>query len=141
MRGYVDANVILRFITGDPPEMAAHSAALFRSVENGDTVLLVDEIVIAEVVWVLESFYHYKASDIAPVVREFLLQEGVEAEGKAIILEALSLYETRSVDFADALIAAQMHKRGIEHIFSFDAHFDRIPGVRRIVPGSSDCGE
>lgn len=132
---YVDANVILRFLTGDPPDMADRAAALFGVVERGELRLIVDTIVLAEVVWVLQSFYHYRPAEIAPVIREFLLQDGIEAEDKDVLLQALSLYEAKNVDFADALVAARMQKRGIAEIFSFDEHFDRLPGVQRKTPG------
>lgn len=107
-QGYVDANVILRFLTGDPPPMAERAALLFQAVEQGELQLMVDPIVLAEVVWVLQSFYRYRPAEIAPIMREFLLQDGIEAEEKDILLQALSLYEFRNVDFADALVAARM---------------------------------
>lgn len=132
---YVDANVILRFLTGDPPHMAEQAAALFGAVERGELRIIVDTIVLAEVVWVLQSFYRYRPIEIAPVLRELLLQDGIEAEDQDVLLQALSLYELKNVDFADALVAARMQKRGPAEIFSFDEHFDRLPGVRRRVPG------
>ncbi len=84
-------------------------------------------------------FYHYRPAEIAPVVREFLLQDGIEAEDKALLLQALSLYEAKNVDFADALVAARMQERGVAEIFSSDKHFDRLPGVRRRVPGEESA--
>ncbi len=33
-RAYVDANVILRFLTGDPPDIAAQSKALIRHFDR-----------------------------------------------------------------------------------------------------------
>lgn len=134
-QGYMDANVILRFLTGDPPQMAERAASLFRAVEQGELRLIVEPIVLTEVVWVLQSFYHYRPAQIAPVLREFLGQYGIEAEDKDIMLHALSLYESKNVDFADALVAARMLRRGVTQIFSFDEHFERLPGIRRLVPG------
>ncbi len=134
-RAYVDANVVLRFLTGDPPPMAEQAAALFQAVEQGKLRLVLDTIVLAEVVWVLQSFYRYRPSEIAPVLREFLLQDGIEAEEKDVLFQALSFYEMKNVDFADALVAARMQKRRVEQIFSFDEHFDRLPGIRRVAPG------
>lgn len=136
-RAYVDANVILRFLVGDPPEMAEQSARLFQAVEDGTVSLVVDEIVVAEVVWVLASYYHHTAREIAPVLRTFLLQEGIEARERDTLLLALSLYDTENVDFADALLAARMRARGIQDLFSFDKHFDRLEGIRRISPGAA----
>jgi predicted nucleic acid-binding protein len=75
-------------------------------------------------------------ADIATILRDFLLQDGIQAEEKITLLQALTLYETKNIDFADALIAARMQERGIERVFSFDAHFDRVPGIQRVVPGA-----
>ncbi|MBC7227772.1 MAG: PIN domain-containing protein, partial [Thermoflexales bacterium] len=65
-RAYVDANVILRFLTSDPPDMAEQAAALFERVEQENLRLVLDPIVLAEVVWVLQSFYRYRPAEIAP---------------------------------------------------------------------------
>jgi predicted nucleic acid-binding protein len=133
--GYVDANIILRFLTGDPPDMAQDAARLFQAVEDEHVTLIVDDIVVAETVWVLRSFYHHPVADIATVLRDFLLQDGIKAEEKMTLLQALTLYETKNIDFADALIAARMQERGAERVFSFDTHFDRVAGIQRITPG------
>ena len=135
IKGYVDTNVILRFLVNDPPDMAEEAARLFQAVAEGQVTLVVDAIVIAEVVWVLSSFYKHPVSDIATALRDFLLQEGIEAEEKNALLHALTLYETKNVDFADALVAARMQKHGIQCVFSFDTHFDRLPGIYRTSPG------
>lgn len=130
-RAYVDANVILRFLTGDPPEMAAQARALFEAAERGEMALLVDEIVIAEVVWVLQSFYRHPPVEIGRVLQELLAREWLEAEDKPGLFAALSLFAERNVDFADALVAVHMGQRGVGEIYSFDQRFDRLPGVAR----------
>lgn len=134
-RAYVDTNVILRFLTGDPPDLAAQARSLFDAVERGEVTLVVDEIVVAEVVWVLHSFYGYPPREIARVVRELLSHEGLQAEDKSGLLTALSLFAEKGVDFADALVAVHMGRQGIQKIFSFDRHFDHLPGIIRQSPG------
>jgi len=134
-RAYVDANVILRFLTGEPPDMAAQARALFDAVERGEITLLIDEIVIAETVWVLHSFYGYPNRDIARVIQELLSHSGLEAGDKPGLLAALSLFADKNIDFADALVAVHMGKQGEQEIFSFDHHFDRLPGIIRRSPG------
>ena len=52
MSTFVDTNVLIRHLTGDPPDMAA---AATRFLAEADDLLVVD-LVIAEVVYVLESF-------------------------------------------------------------------------------------
>lgn len=135
-RAYVDANVILRFLTGDPPDMAAQAQALFLAVEQGQITLVIDAIVVAETVWVLQSFYGYPPQAIARVLQDLLSHNGLEAEDKPGLLAALSLFADKNIDFADALVAVHMGQRGVPEIFSFDRHFDRLPGLIRRTPGA-----
>lgn len=69
----IDANIIFRFITKDPPEMAEASRNLFRQAETGEVKLIILTITIAEVAWVLESFYEYPKIQIAETISNFLL--------------------------------------------------------------------
>ena len=132
---YVDANVIVRLITDDPPDMAKQAAALFARVDCGEVRLVVDSIVVAETVWVLSSFYGFSPEQIGPVLREFLVGDGIESEEKTELLRALILYEEKNVDFADALLTVKMMKHGVTEVYSFDEHFDRMESIRRVQPG------
>jgi predicted nucleic-acid-binding protein len=53
--------------------------------------LVIDEIVVAETVWVLKSFYGYPNQDIARIVWKLLSHESLEADDKPGLLAALSL--------------------------------------------------
>lgn len=44
------------------------------------------------------------------------------------------LRDTRGISARDAVHAAVMLNNGIEWIASFDRHFDRIPGIKRLEP-------
>lgn len=132
---YVDANVILRFLSGDPPDMAAQERSLFEAVERGEVTLWIDEIVLAEVVWVLHSFYQHGPERISCVLQELLSHKGIETEDKPGLLAALTLFADRNIDFTDALVAVHMGRRGIQEIVSFDRHFDHLPGIIRQQPG------
>lgn len=135
-RAYVDANVILRLVTGDPPDMADAAETVFRLVDDGELELHVEPVVIAESVWVLSSFYGFSPAEIAPVLRAFLVGDGIIANDKDALLEALQLYEDRNVDFVDALLAISMSASGVSNVYSFDTHFDRLDGVTRLKPGA-----
>lgn len=134
-RAYVDTNVILRFLTGDPPDLAAQARGLFDLVEQSELTLIIDEIVVAETVWVLQSFYGYSNHEIAQVVQELLSHDGLQADDKPGLLTALSFFADKNVDFADALVAVHMGQRSVQDIFSFDRHFDRLSGIIQRSPG------
>ena len=133
-RAYVDANVIVRLITGDPPEMADSAARLFQSVDQGALELVLDEVVLAETVWVLSSFYGFSADEIAPILGTLLANDGIVSNEKMELLQALALYEKKNIDFVDALVAVRMLKHGIPEIYSFDKHFDRLKSIQRLQP-------
>ena len=131
---YVDAIVILRLLTGDPPDLAERAARLFGLVDEGQVELVVDPIVIAETVWVLSSFYGFSAAQIAPLLQAFLVSDGITCDGKTELLQALALYEDKNIDFLDAFLAVKMANRGVRDVYSFDKHFDRLASVRRVEP-------
>ena len=65
---WVDANVLLRFLTGEPPQLAERALRLIQRAEQGEITLRLSPIVVAEVVWVLSSFYRYSRAQIAEVL-------------------------------------------------------------------------
>lgn len=130
----VDANVVLRYLTGEPPDQAARAVRLFHAVADGELTVLLDEIVAAEVVWTLGSFYRVAKDEIVAALRDLLAADGVASHEKPTLLAALAIYGERNVKFIDALLAARMLASGRLEIWSFDRDFDRVPGIRRVEP-------
>jgi predicted nucleic acid-binding protein len=131
-RLWVDANVVVRFLTGDPPEMAERSAKLMAKAETGEVVLVLSSLVVAEVIWVLKSFCRYPFADIAGVVIPLISADGVETEDREIMVEAIELALGKNVDFIDAVLALKAARQQ-ESVCSFDEHFKRLP-AHRVVP-------
>lgn len=129
---WVDANVVLRFITGEPPEMASQALALMARAEKGEICLRLSPLVLAEIIWVLHSFYKFSRREIADVLISFINAEGVQAENHALVRQALQDMAEKNVDFADAYLAAvaRAHKEGV---CSFDNDFERL-GVKWVAP-------
>lgn len=122
---WVDANVILRFLTGDPPKMAARALELMKRAEKGDIGLRVSHLIVAEIVWVLSSFYRYAKSQIAEILISFLSSDGIFVESSALLIQALQDMAEQNVDFIDAYLAA-LARTQEEGICSFDNDFDRL---------------
>jgi predicted nucleic acid-binding protein len=125
----VDANVLLRFLTGEPESMAERAARLMRRAEDGEVLLILSPLVVAEMVWVLKSFYRRSASDIADALVPLLSADGLEVEDREILLRAIELARDKNVDFADAVLALQAVRNG-EEVCSFDeTDFRRLPAT------------
>ncbi len=132
---WVDTNVIVRYLLDEQSDQAESATRLFRRAGAGQVTLTVDDIIVAEAVWTLRSYYRMSRSDIAEALSEFVSADGIDCRDGAVVLRALVLFRERNVDFADALLCARMLDEGDVEVYSFDRDFDRIDGVRRLEPG------
>ena len=132
---FIDANVILRYLTKAPPAMAEASLNIFNEARNGKISLLIIPITVAETVWVLESFYGYSKQQIAETMTQFLMCEGLVVESLDLLIGSLSLYHEKNLDFADAVLAVTALRNGPKMVYSFDRHLNRVDGLKRLEPG------
>ncbi len=127
---FVDTNVFIRYLTNDDREKADRVEALLSRAAKGEIRLVTTELVMAEVVWVLESSYGLKNTEIAPMIRAILATPGIEVVNGTLVGLALDHYQSRNIDFVDGYIAALMESRKITDIVSFDRkHMARITGL------------
>ena len=49
----VDTNLIIRIFTNDVPEQALAALSVFREAANGELTLVINDLLIAEIIWVL----------------------------------------------------------------------------------------
>ncbi|HEY7063160.1 MAG TPA: PIN domain-containing protein [Chloroflexota bacterium] len=134
---FLDANVILRYLTGDDPVKAAACLALFRRAEAGTEEITTCEAVISEVAYVLSSRAHYGLShpDVSARLRPVIAMRGLRLPHKRTYLRALDVYAAHpALDFEDALIAAYMERDRLTELYSYDTDFDRLPGITRVEP-------
>ncbi len=117
---FVDANVFLRYLTDDDPKKAERVALLLDRASRGEIRLVTTELVLAEVVWVLESSYGLGNLEIAPLIKGILSTPGLEVVNGNLVARAIDHYQTRNIDFVGGYIAALMEKRKINEVYSFD---------------------
>ena len=66
---------------------------------------------------------------------QFLLCDGLEVEQLSLLIEALTIYQKKNLDFADALLGVTALQYGPPAVYSFDQHVDRVDGVKRLTLG------
>ena len=130
MTGYLDTNVLIRHLTGDPPEMASRATALL----GGTGPLLLADLVFAECVYVLESFYEVPRARAAEMMRAALALPSIETIDPDLLLRALAIYEIERLDFAEAYLVALAEASGVLAVVTFDRSVDRVSSVTRIEP-------
>jgi predicted nucleic acid-binding protein len=127
---FVDTNILVRHLTGDPPEQAARAS---RFLATADELLLAD-LVVAELVYVLELFYEAPRQQVAELVRAVIVFPTIVVVDAVMLLRALEVYETDRLDFAEAYLVAQAERSGVGVVASFDKAIDRLATVRRLEP-------
>jgi predicted nucleic acid-binding protein len=127
---FVDTNVLIRHLTGDPPDLAARATAFLTAAEE----LLLPDLIVAEIVDVLESFYEVPAEDVARLVRSVVAFPPIRTLDAALLLRSLEIYETHRVDYAEAYLVACAEQAGVTEVASFDRSIDRVPTITPVEP-------
>jgi predicted nucleic acid-binding protein len=130
LTAFVDTNVLVRHLTGDPPAMARRATRFLAAAEE----LLLADLIVAECVYVLESFYEVGRDLVAEMMRAAIALPSMRVVDPDLLLRALELYERQRLDFADAYLVACAELTGTGRVASFDEVIDAIPSVDRIAP-------
>ena len=132
MRAFVDTNVLIRHLTGDPPELPSRATRYLAAADD----LLLPDLILAEVAYVLESFYETPRAQVATTLRAVLAFSAIRVLDADLLQRAVEVYEVHRLDFADAYLVASAERTGVGVIASFDRGIDRVTTVRREEPGA-----
>lgn len=131
----IDTNLLIRYLVNDDSRKAQIVDTLLKKAGKGEILILMPSIVIAELVWVLESFYKMEAAEIADLADSILNTPGLSVSDDSIVRSALKSYRTKGVDLVDAWIAAFAQDKGADEIHTFDRkHFKGIDGIMVVQP-------
>jgi predicted nucleic-acid-binding protein len=130
MTAFVDTNILVRHLTGDPPVMAERATALLAA----EPALYLTDLIVAETVYVLESFYKAPREQVAEAMRSLVAMRSMVTVDPALLLRAIEVYELDRLDFAEAYLVACAESTGIGSVASFDKAIDRVPTVTRVEP-------
>lgn len=119
MKG-LDTNVLVRYLVKDEPRQAARAVDLIRTASRRGEACFLNQIVLCELVWVLETAYRYSRKTIADVVEKILLTEEFDVEDRDVVWAALARYREQPGDFADYLIGRKNLAHGCDRTFTFD---------------------
>lgn len=126
----IDTNILVRLLTAEPPKQAEKVRRLFELVDQGKIEPQIPSLIVAETVYVLQSFYKFTREKISEYMQAVLGSPGIVVENQALVLRAFEFYRDDKIAFADAYIAALSESSEAE-IISFDADYDKIKTVRR----------
>ena len=131
----LDTNILIRFLRQDHPTMGPATKVLFQAAARGEVRLVIEESILAEAVYVLQSVYKQGRAEIAAALQALLRRApAIQTARPAVLHDALERYRRHpQVDFADALLGASAVDQKVP-VASFDRDFDRFGDVTRFEP-------
>lgn len=134
-RIFANTNLFLRYLTNDVPEQADAVEELLHEAAAGGVALVTNSLVMAEIVWTLESFYQLEREDIREKVTAILNTAGLTVIEENLVLQAIMGYVEKNVDFIDAYSVAWMLSHGITEVYTFNRkHFHRFDDITVHIP-------
>lgn len=121
----IDTNVLLRHLLEDDPVQSPRAHALMARLEEASEEAHLEDVVLAETIWVLEKGCGVPRAEISEKVSRLVQLRGFRMRGKRAILEALARFGATRCDIADCLLAARARSRGMP-VTSFDHDFDLL---------------
>jgi predicted nucleic acid-binding protein len=121
VKALVDASLLVRYLTGDPPHLAEKAARVL----DGEETLGITEVALVETAYALESVYGVPRKEVVDALLALPQKENLKAVGgdKDLWMRALLLCRRRRVSFGDALIWAAALASGVKRVYTLDARF------------------
>lgn len=125
----MDTNVLLRYIVQDDPAQARAASQFVEHKLSTTEPGFINNIVLCELIWVLESGYGYAREQIAQTLQRMFEIDRLRLESPDLSWRALDAYR-RGIDFSDALIALINEASDCDHTVSFDRRAARFEKMR-----------
>lgn len=125
---FLDTNIFLRVIVKEDEKSFRECTELLASIKAGERKAYASSLVLAEINWVLGSFYKFPKPEVILALSGILSLKNLTVDDGYDTLTALSLYERHSVKFIDALLSSHrlVFRKEIP-IVSYDKDFSVLP--------------
>jgi predicted nucleic-acid-binding protein len=104
----LDTNIILRFILNDHPTLSVKAKEIMLAKK-----FYLDQLVIAECIWVLLKVYSHKKSDVVNYLDSFCKNPLAYNPNKKFINDVMSFYKTHNLSYIDCYLHCLAESKGI----------------------------
>lgn len=134
MKIFIDANILM-YAAGAPSPHKGPSTALLEQVVEGVVDAVTDTEVLQEI---LHRYWHIQLLDKGCALVEQTARMIPDvlpvAQRDVLLAKDLLAQHRRGLEPRDAIHAAVMLNHGFSELYSYDTHFDAIPGLKRRQP-------
>ena len=122
MTGFLDTSVVVRYLTGTPPDLASNAAAIIDQIDG----LQISGVAISETAFVLATVYRIPRQNVVDDLMALIRKANISTYNldKGLVLQGLLMCRPSGrVSFADALIWAAARSAGSRIVYSLDERF------------------
>lgn len=123
-KNLIDTNLIIRFLVNDNPKKVSRVEKLLRNKNNKNILL---DTVVAEIIWVLSSYYSLNKEDIVEKIKALIHVDTIECNA-FLLNRSLTLWQDYNISYIDAYLAA-ISELGNITLYTYDKKFNSIATI------------
>lgn len=128
----LDTNVLVRYLVQDDLEQGKLAEEYIKSVKANGETCFINNIVLCELVWVLETSYKLGRNQVMDILEKILRTNTFDFEDKAAAWWSVQQLTKGKADFSDYLIGKLNQEAGCAETASFDAKLKGAEGFRSL---------
>lgn len=125
----LDTNVLLRFLLEDNVVLHNKAKKTFGEAEAGKIQIYLDEVILAETIWVLLSVYKLEKQLICQTITKILACKWLVNPRKNLMLKAMGLWSKTNLHYPDCWLFVLSTDAGFE-METFDLDLMRMAGEK-----------
>ena len=116
----IDTNILVRYFRQDHPQLSLKAKEILSHSQKNNIFIYLDEIVVAETIWVLTALYKTKKSLVIEKISKLLYLPWIVNPRKELIAKALkSYFESAKLSYIDCWLFA-LSREGKMQLETFD---------------------
>lgn len=129
---FIDTNIFLRTLIDENIQVYKECKVFLNSVKHNKLKAFTSDIILAEIVWTLKSFYKVSKPDIIKSLLSIQNLSGLKFTNEFDHALSIEIFKNYNVKYIDALIAShpQIYSKKAT-IISYDKDFDKIGVLRK----------
>lgn len=121
----VDTNILLRFLLKENSLLSPKAKEIFDQAQAGKYNVYLDEIVLAETIWTMTTYYQHSKEKVCETLTKFISGKWVINPRKQLMVQALAVYSKNNLSYADAWLLAVGRSIGAE-LLTFDKKLSKL---------------
>ncbi len=103
----IDSNILLRFLIDENSHLQVEATKILNRAENGKLIIILNEIVIAECIWVMMSFYKLDKLTVFDKIKNLIIKDCFEIINRDLIYSSLKLFSQVNLSWVDCYLCCQ----------------------------------